>query len=167
MHYLAYGSNLHPLRLGLRVPDARLIGTTRLDGWHPVFHKYSKDGSTKCHIQHTGHAHDVAYGAVFAMPRNQVHRLDAAEGLGAGYNKRSMTVDVDGAPLSVFTYLADPSYLMPHLLPYHWYKNLVLAGARYLHFPAAYVAALQAVASTCDDDAERRQAMQALLQRMQ
>ena len=50
IHYLAYGSNLHPLRLTLRVPSARVIGVVEMPGYMLEFHKRSIDGSGKCLI---------------------------------------------------------------------------------------------------------------------
>lgn len=50
LHYFAYGSNLHPYRLIQRVPNARLVATTRLDGYGVSFSKRSHDGSSKCNL---------------------------------------------------------------------------------------------------------------------
>lgn len=41
-------------------------------------------------------------------------------------------------------------------MPYHWYKKLVISGARYLQFPEHYIAAIEAVESVEDHEGERR-----------
>lgn len=123
MHYLAYGSNLHPLplRLALRVPNSRLVGTVPLDGCRLTFHKRSADGSSKCNLDFTGNPTHVAYAAVYEIPPDEVHLLDAAEGLGAGYYKTQMTITEHGEPFLAFAYLASQSHLVANLEPYHWY----------------------------------------------
>ncbi len=40
--------------------------------------------------------------------------------------------------------------------PYHWYKQLVILGARYLQLPEIYIAAIDATASIEDPDISRR-----------
>lgn len=47
-HCLAYGSNLHPLRLRKRVSTANLIGIVEMQGYQLAFHKRSTDESGKC-----------------------------------------------------------------------------------------------------------------------
>jgi len=156
MHYLAYGSNLHPLRLVDRVPNSRLVGTTQLDGYRLTFHKRSVDGSAKCNLLYTDDSDDVAYGAVYFVPENEVQALDAAEGLNKGYDKQQRLVTVDGEAFDTFTYFASRTHLVSDLEPYHWYKGFVLAGARKLRFPTHYIERINSVPSKQDDDLERR-----------
>lgn len=163
MHYLAYGSNLHPLRLALRVPNSRLVGTVRLDGYRLTFHKRSTDGSSKCNLDFTDKSEHVAHAAVFEVPEDEVSHLDTAEGLGAGYYKQQMTINVNGEPLLVFVYLASQSHLVADLEPYHWYKGFVLAGARKHQFPDAYLQQIAAVTSKSDPKESRRIEMENLL----
>ena len=61
------------------------------------------------------------------------------------------------------TYRARPERVAPTLLPYRWYRDLVIVGARHHGFPAAYVAALEAVEVHDDPDAARVRRMDALL----
>ena len=93
--YLAYGSNLHPARLIERVPSARLVGTTRLDGYRVVFIKRSHDGSSKASLLFTDEARHAAYGAVYEMPIQEKLVLDALEGVGEGYDERELQVSVN------------------------------------------------------------------------
>jgi hypothetical protein len=163
MNYLAYGSNLHPLRLALRIPNFRLVGTVQLDSCRLTFHKRSTDGSSKCNLDFTDNPGHVAHAAVYEIPENEVHHLDTAEGLGAGYFKQQMTVTVNGESLLVFVYLASQSHLVENLKPYHWYKGFVLAGARKHHFPIAYLQKIDAVTSKSDPKKSRRVEMMNLL----
>jgi gamma-glutamylcyclotransferase len=65
VHYLAYGSNLHPLRLTLRVPSARVIGVVEMPGYMLEFHKRSIDGSGKCLIYTEQGEHHKMYGVLY------------------------------------------------------------------------------------------------------
>lgn len=152
--YLAYGSNLHPVRLGERVPSARLLGTVVLAGWSLRFHKRSDvDGSAKCDLLRTGADSDQAYGAVYRMAAGDKPALDAAEG--AGYRQQTLELDFDGAPRRAFAYLAEAAYRDESLAPYDWYRDLVVAGARFLALPRPYVAAIERVSAIPDPDEGR------------
>jgi gamma-glutamylcyclotransferase len=163
VQYLAYGSNLHPLRLILRVPGARLVGTTCIAGARVTFHKRSTDGSGKCSLDINAGSNFNAYGAVFDIPDNEIGVLDNVEGLGNGYFKSQLPVTVDGLVSSVFTYLASSTHISADVIPYDWYKGLVVAGARKHNFPQAYVEYLVGFRSQPDPGAKRRLHMENLL----
>lgn len=163
MHYLAYGSNLHPLRLMLRVPNVRLVGTTKLEGCRLTFHKRSTDSSSKCNLDFTDDPANVSYGAIYDVPEDDVHHLDEAEGLGNGYYKQQLTVSVGSEALNVFVYLASSTHLVADLEPYHWYKGFVVAGARKHSFPAEYIAQIASFPSKYDTKGSRRNEMENLL----
>ncbi|MDX1404637.1 MAG: gamma-glutamylcyclotransferase family protein [Woeseiaceae bacterium] len=165
--YLAYGSNLHPLRLCDRLPSSRLLGVTRLQGYSVRFDKRSKDGSGKCHLSPANNPDDLAFGAVYEIAAREKELLDRIEGLGRGYDERSMDVIVNGNEYSVFTYTAQASYVNPELLPYDWYKALVLEGARFLEFPEDYVSYIKSLNTQADRNEARRQGNERLLVRLQ
>jgi len=165
LHYLAYGSNLHPARLGVRVPSAQLVGMAELPGRAMVFHKRSIDGSAKCTLA-PGVESQRVFGAVFRIESGERALLDRAEGLGRGYDEMWERLPVGGRSQEVFYYVASPDWVDPGLRPYHWYKRLVLAGARYQGFPADYIAAIAAVESVDDPDPDRRGLNEALLEKM-
>jgi len=156
LHYFAYGSNLHPIRLTERTPSARLLGVTTLTHHRLVFHKRSHDGSGKCDLLKTGAVSDVVHGALYALDPAHKYALDRYEGKGLGYVEGRIRVQQGGREYSCFTYLAHPSHIVEGIRPYHWYKQLVVLGARYLAFPGSYVSAIEAVASMEDPDESRR-----------
>lgn len=80
LHYLAYGSNLHPLRLMERVPSARLIGVTEITGYQLRFHKRGKDGSAKCDLCWSDDRKSSVFGAIYRIASNEKPILDRAEG---------------------------------------------------------------------------------------
>ena len=165
LYYLAFGSNLHPLRLGERVPSARLVGRVELGGYRLAFHKRGQDGSGKGDLVWTGRDSDYAVGALFALNEREKPNLDAAEG--AGYRDERMAVTLDGNAFDAFVYIGEEDYIDPGLAPYRWYRDIVWHGARFQQAPADYLDAIAAVPAITDPDPERRRRNQALLERIQ
>ncbi|NGP89720.1 gamma-glutamylcyclotransferase family protein [Fodinibius halophilus] len=154
MLYFAYGSNLLTSRLKKRVPSASKLNNALLPDYSLTFNKKSKDGSGKCSI--IPNAGSVVHGVIFEIDENEKYRLDRAEGLGFGYNEEEITVYVGEKPIDTFTYIASKSHTDNSLSLYHWYKTLVLEGAREHSLPEDYIGKIQKVSSVIDQDEERR-----------
>lgn len=150
MRYAAYGSNLHPLRLTLRTPSARLLATRFVSNRSLCFHKRSADGSAKCNIANGG---EGIYVAIFEISAADKTRLDSIEGLGAGYSETTLAIPGLG---DCFAYVAEPSHIDVSLAPYDWYKALVMAGACFHGFPDSYIDGIRALPAAEDPDATRR-----------
>lgn len=163
VRYFAYGSNLHPVRLRERVPSARLVGTAVLPGWRLQFHKRGRDRSAKCDVIPAAPKGDAVHGAIFALEPEERVRLDRAEGLGRGYEERWLELP-DVGP--VFFYVAAATHVDDRLLPFTWYRALVVAGARFHGFPRSYIRAIAAVPSVPDPRADRRERHLRLLARL-
>lgn len=166
IYYFAYGSNLHPVRLTERVPSGELVGVASYPHHQLTFHKRSHDGSSKCNMFYSGSESDVVHGALYKINPEHKPALDRFEGLGNGYLDHQITVNCHGSEYPCFTYLAQPSHIVDNLRPYHWYKTLVVLGARYFEFPDSYIASIEAVASVEDPDMARKKEMDALIERM-
>ena len=149
MRYAAYGSNLHPLRLSERVSSATLIGTSHIPNWSLRFHKRSLDKSGKCNIVSGGRG---IYVAIFDLSLADKAVLDEIEGLGFGYAGFSLRVPSFG---ECEFYMADAPYIDDFLVPYDWYRELVLLGARNHGFPKSYVNEIESVATRRDPDRHR------------
>lgn len=149
MRYAAYGSNLHPRRLSDRISSAKLIGTGYLPNRSLRFHKRSLDESGKCNIISEGRGVHVG---VFELSSADKAILDKIEGLGSGYVGTSLQVPEIGLCES---YVAEYSYTDDSLIPYDWYKELVLLGARFHKFPDSYIEEIDAVATRRDPDQYR------------
>ena len=165
LHYLAYGSNLHPLRMLERVSSSRLLAAIPMPGRKLTFHKRSGDGSGKCNLVELGGTEE-AYGALYEFDSGDKAALDDLEGLGKGYDQAQLRFSHSGVAYQPFVYIASRSHVKPSLVPYDWYKALVIAGARHLRFPEAYIAELESVASKPDLDASRRADREQLLVRI-
>ena len=152
IHYFAYGSNLHPLRLQRRIASAQLIGIATIPGYGLCFEKRGQDASGKGHIKPVSHPGGV-YGAVYQMDSRHIADLDKFEG--PGYGHASLELDINGDTYSCFAYVGLSSHLEESLQPYHWYKSLIVLGAEYQGFPADYIRNIQQTPSLADPDPQR------------
>lgn len=164
LHYLAYGSNLHPLRLLERVPSSRLLGKLALSGYRLAFHKLGQDGSGKCNLVASGNDADTIHAALFELDAGEKALLDGFEG--EGYAVEEWQIDWNGKGIRPFVYIAEPAWIDDSLLPYQWYRDIVGLGASYLQLPPAYVETILGQASIPDPDEERHLKHQGLMQRM-
>jgi len=165
LHYLAYGSNLHPQRLIERVPSASLVGVVELPGWTLNFHKRGADGSAKCDLVQVPQP-SLCFAALYTLQAAHKPLLDEVEGLGSGYRLCWMPCRFQGRSYQAFAYRASATHIEAELRPYRWYRDLVLDGARFLGFAEHYVASIRKVAVVEDPDRRRNAAHQALRARM-
>jgi len=166
IHCLAYGSNLHPFRLMQRMRSAKPIGVVPMPGKRLGFHKRSKDGSGKCLFFEPGGAHDIMYGVVYEFDAAEKSNLDALEGLGKGYNEQLVAAPLNGEMYQAYVYVAASTHIDASLVPYDWYKEMVLLGAQYHGLPPEYIAKIEAVASVPDPDPKRAERNEAILVNM-
>jgi len=152
------------MRLLERVPSTNLLGVAELDKHRLAFHKKSQDGSSKCNLVRTGNKCDGVYGAIYQMDSAHKQDLDSFEGNGNGYLDSQLTVELYGKERSCFTYFAQETHIADGLKPYHWYKNLVVLGARHLQFPDVYVRSIELIESVEDPDETRRKKHELLIE---
>ncbi len=150
LRYAAYGSNLHPRRLNLRIPAARLLGTDFHPDFSMRFHKRSRDASGKCGIFAGSSG---VHFAVYAMSEDDADTLDQIEGVGAGYERSTIVLQGFG---KCFTYLPSPGHVDAGLKPYEWYHEMVLLGCAAHGFPEDYCDAVRAAKTIPDPDPSRR-----------
>lgn len=156
MYYLAYGSNLHPLRLCERTPSAEVMGIIENPGYSLSFAKRGRDDSGKCTLQATDRGTDKVYGILYRLSGVDKAILDQYEGLGFGYREEMISARLDGVNYRAFSYIAQTDYLDRDLRPYDWYKQLVVLGARLHRLPANYISQLERVEAKPDQDPSRR-----------
>lgn len=149
----AYGSNMLLARIRERVPSARPLGMAVLHGHRLFWHKAGRDGSGKCDVVESAAADAIVFGVVYELARAEKPLLDAAEGLGAGYDEKRVQLEHQAATLTASLYRA--TSIAAALQPYAWYKALVVAGAREHGLPSHYVENLEAVPAMDDADCSR------------
>ena len=141
-------------RLRERVPSATAIGIGQLEDHALHWDKRSwRDGSGKCDAEFTGQWSDVVWGVVFELDPEEKPALDKAEGLGAGYMEKVVSILTQAGWITAVTYLATDKDAS--LRPYHWYKALVIAGAREHGLPPSYRSHLELVVTVSDPDPAR------------
>ncbi len=153
LKYLAYGSNLHPLRLQQRVASARPLGVVELPGWQLRFHKRGRDGSAKCNVIETQGPADRVHGVVYDIAARDKPALDRAEGLGRGYQLQRLDLQPYG---ETFFYVAAAGHIDDALRPFGWYKAYVVEGARFHGLPEAYIGAIEQASAIVDPDPLRQ-----------
>lgn len=149
--YFAYGSNLHPARMRARVPSARVVAVGRVPGFRLAFRKSGRDGSAKCDLEPAPEA--TVWGALYRFAAAEQPALDAAEG--PGYYIARVTVATAEGVVEAFTYRARRDWIDEAAVPYDWYRDLVLAGARAHDLPQMYVAAIAGIDAIADADTNR------------
>ena len=147
--YFAYGSNLHPGWLRNRVPSAQKLYTATLFEWQLHFHKISKDESAKCNIVKTGLSDDSVHGVIYQFDPGEKYKLDKIE---LDYHPELMTI---GEYENVLVYLACEENINDTLLPYTWYKDIVISGAELHNLPGVYIEYLRSFNAITDPDQER------------
>lgn len=163
LYYFAYGSNMSLARLRQRAPSAECMGRYSLPGHALHFHKSGRDGSGKCDAYWTGREHDRVLGGLFTLDDADKAALDAAEGLGNGYDEKQVGVfSEDNTATSACTYIA--TAIDSTLKRYSWYRLHVLIGARELALPVSYVRALENVPVIEDPDRQRDKSQRAIHQ---
>jgi len=164
LKYFAYGSNLHPGRLRRRAPSCQVLAPACLSGHRLAFNKRGADASGKANILRHAYSGAEVYGAIFLIDRVDKGALDRAEG---GYRVEHHLVQSGAVRHQVFTYVARDEFLDESLTPYHWYHQMVMAGARYHRLPGVYLQSLQAVPTMQDEDADRARRNEDLLRDLQ
>jgi gamma-glutamylcyclotransferase len=154
--YFAYGSNMSSARLKERVPSAKCVGIGYIAKHKLTFDKVSEDQSAKCDAEVTGSDDDSVHGVLFDFDAADKDDLDRAEGLGFGYEERDIVVNVSGGGQKhAVIYCATKKD--SSLMPYHWYKNYALIGAREHDLPEEYIVHIESVTSKDDPDLARRE----------
>lgn len=162
--YFAYGSNMLSRRLNEknRAPSASPIGNGYVSNRRLTFDKISKDGSGKCDMESTTNPTDRTYGVLFKISTSEKQNLDTAEGLGKGYNEEQVIVITqNGEEREAIAYIATNK--KPILQPYHWYKDIVIAGAVEHKLPPSYIEWLRTFSSQQDTNTKRRAEQESLL----
>lgn len=154
MFYFAYGSNMSYRRLAARIKQPKIVTTASLNEYQLLFNKPSTDGSAKCSINYTGCSTDLTFGVVFEITPKAQLRLDSYEGLGKGYGATTVcVVDGFGNKIEAMTYQA--THFTNKLLPYEWYHQHVVFGAKSANLPTYYVQQLLHVKTQPDPNQQR------------
>jgi gamma-glutamylcyclotransferase len=162
LYYLAYGSNLHPRRLRERIGEVELAGVVELPGWQLCFDKRGADGSAKANLRPVPGSDHVVWAAVYGVEPRQLPALDRFEGCGGGYETFRFDVQLSGRWQPALAYLTPSHWTTEAMRPFDWYRELIVAGARYLELPSDYIGYIADHPVSIDPDRQRRQHRMAL-----
>lgn len=134
--YFSYGSNMIGSQMLGRAPDARLLGTARLDDYAFLI---SARGCASIR-QSAGSA---VYGLLWEITPACEASLDCHEGVGDGaYRKDTVAVATDDGRREALVYIAVDPAAGANRYGARWPQ--ILAAARHHGFPAPYLSQLQA-----------------------
>lgn len=157
MKYFAYGSNMleKQLRHASRSPTALHVGIAVARGRTLRFHKIGRDGSGKCNLAASPDPDGQVYGVLYEIDPSEISALDAVE---LGYSRTTILVEsIDsGGAVEAETFIANPEYLDASIVPFEWYKAVVIAGALEHGLPEQYINKLRECPSKRDPDVTRR-----------
>lgn len=106
-YYLAYGSNLNLYHMSNMSEGARVVGTTRLNGYRLVFKgradEYAYLTIEKCPGE------SVPIG-IFTVPKKDMQALDDYESYPRLYDKFTMPVIIDGKKEDTYIYIMKPGF---------------------------------------------------------
>ena len=142
--YFAYGSNLKEGRMRQRVPSARTETVAFLDHHRLVCNKRGRDGSAKANLaRDAGHR---VWGVLYRIEPGHLTLLDRFE---TGYERVEVEVcTAAGDAHRASTYRSDRVTREP--IPFAWYRELILEGAREHGLPAEYLKLLEALPARSD-----------------
>lgn len=162
MKFFAYDDKMFSPLLQTILQDVQCLGIARLKGYRLYFHNRSgQDQSGKCNLVRVRDSDDYVYGVLYEVLPREKHLLDKAESLGYGNQEITLRVEPlsgildEETPCYAFTYVAHKENVMEDLMPYTWYKEFVLGGAKEHHFPESYIQYLEQTPATTDPNATR------------
>jgi len=152
-----YGSNMSSKRILDRCSTATFKEVVKVEGYKFSFNKKSTDGSGKGNMTLSKSKTDFVLGVVFEIEESQRKTLEDAEGLGNGYEEIKLDLTNEaGKKLECIAYVAtEAKFIDNKLVPYDWYKEHCLIGAREFNLPDSYVAMIEAIDSKVDTDTAR------------
>lgn len=120
--YLAYGSNLNLKQMAYRCPDAKVLGSTALEGYRLVFRGYN-GGSVATVEKHADGSVPVLLWEI--SPRDEA-ALDRYEGWPRLYRKETVTVLLGGKLVEAMVYIMNEG--KPLGGPGLFYYNTIMDG---------------------------------------
>jgi gamma-glutamylcyclotransferase (GGCT)/AIG2-like uncharacterized protein YtfP len=128
--YFAYGSNMSRAPMRARCPSAREVGGATLDGYRLII---TSDGYASVVPEPGG----IVHGLLWRLASRDLAALNAYESLDTGlYRIATLPVRLGTRQVAAMVYVARSCAIG---LPQPGYLEAVLAAARELDFPPAYI----------------------------
>jgi hypothetical protein len=132
-----------------RVFSARYDRIARLPGHDFRFHKHGRDGSGKADACATGLPDHAVWGTLVELDAGELATLDRYE---PGYDRSVLEVEVPegGNRRQAHVYVARPAVVDPAMVPFVWYREMVVTGGAARGLPDEYVARIAAMPARTD-----------------
>jgi gamma-glutamylcyclotransferase len=157
VYVFSCGSNMCARRMRSRVPTSMPVTTGYVRQHQLTFHKRSDDGSAKADAAFTGVPADRIWGVVYRLFREMKPVLDRHEFLGVGYDEKEVNVVLRDGSLQAWMYVARHDAIDHSLLPYSWYHDYIIQGAREHRLPKSYIDHLRGWETLTDPDSARHE----------
>ena len=160
MYYFPYDEKMFSPDLLTLLPQVKCLGGAKLMGYKLSFHrKGESDPSGKCNMTPSKDPSSAVYGILYALTNEERCLLDKIEGIGTRREAIDVRVLLLTAELAecefAFTYVAHKENIFEDLVPYQWYKDRVIEGAKLHQLPEDYISMLSQVASMPDPNIQR------------
>ena len=130
-YYAAYGSNLDPLQMEDRCPDAKMIGIAVLKDYQLLF----KGVGRNCHLTIEPKGGGVVPLGVFEISEEDERSLDRYEGYPYYYRKECLRLTLDdGKQIDAFVYIMNQREQWKKGFPSNIYYHGVVRGYEYFGF---------------------------------
>merc|ERR1711990_1151446 len=141
--YFAFGSNLLRERLHISNPSAVFKAIARLPAHRLEFNYFSRrwQGAAATIVEADN---EEVWGVLWELSIEHLTTLDAQEGVPTVYNRKTVTVEVDGGEEEAFTYfLVKP--VEEDRRPSAVYLDVIVRGAKENGLPEEYIEKLQSI----------------------
>ena len=128
--YFAYGSNMNPARMTRRVGEFTILGRGVLIDYQFVFNKIARDKIGDGYANVMTSAGDLVEGVIYQF--DEIRKLDKPEGYPIHYDRKLMTISIDGGFVEAWVYFARTSRISEGLKPSKSYLEHILLGKEYL-----------------------------------
>lgn len=131
-YYFAYGSNLNTKQLHYHCRRAKLVGVSKLEGYRLSF-----NGTTENEAFLTIEPSEDSYVpiAIFNIPSYEIPYLDHYECYPDIYDKKELTITLEGTPITGFIYIMHP--YIGYNTPSNDYFKICLEGYEDFSFDRA------------------------------
>lgn len=158
MLFFAYDEYMYTPVFKEIIPEFTCLGAAKLSGYRLFFHRaHSQDGSGRANIVKMEDPECDVYGVLYDMSVRQKYLLDQVQGLGFGVQETLVRLDTQCHldKITAFSYVANKAHIFADLVPFEWYKQLLIRGAREHQLVNEYIHRLERAACQSDTNEVR------------
>lgn len=128
MKYFAYGSNMNPDRMNTREVHFKNMNGAILKGYRLEFNKVAKANPAKGFATIIFDPDEIVEGILYEIEDEDIKKLDIFEGYPNHYDRKEITVNVNGLDVKAIVYIAQQDWIKTGLKPTQEYLNHLLSA---------------------------------------